>query len=232
MPTALSAVSVDGCHSSCIAEVAMMPDAPETPAIDVRNLQEFFRDAVHDALARQHVGVDDHTEHYVVNLLTMFARSEALFEPTREGPRLRPLALMLAEAAAAPCSEQRSRTLQRLGDVSLFVAGFLSHGLARRLVDVDYHIAMGGRAYGTLADTCGSGARGRALAGVFAELAAKFQRLVDALNDVSEMSWRHTDRDVLRLYEVWLKTGSSRAHGLLRQLGVSPTVVPIGRAPN
>jgi hypothetical protein len=37
---------------------------------------------------------------------------------------------------------------------------------------------------------------------------------------------------VLRLYEVWLKTGSPRAHGLLRQLGVSPAVVPIGRVPN
>jgi hypothetical protein len=139
---------------------------------------------------------------------------------------------MLAEAASAPSSEQRRRTLQRLGDVSLFVAGFLSHGFARRLVDVDYHIAMGGRAYGTLAEHCGAGARGRALASVFAEMAAKFQRLVDALNEVSEMSWRHTDRDVLRLYEVWLKTGSPRAHALLRELGVSPAVVPVGRAPN
>jgi hypothetical protein len=116
-----------------------------------------------------------------------------------------------------------------MGDVSLFVAGFLSHGFARKLVDVDYHIAMGGRAYGTLADSCGHGVRGRALAGVFAELAAKFQRLVDALNEVSEMSWRNSDRDVLRLYEVWLKTGSPRAHGLLQQLGVAPAVVPMGR---
>jgi len=205
---------------------------PENPAIDVRNLREFFRDSVHEALARQQVGVDDHTEHYVVNLLTMFSRSEALFDATPEGPRLRPLALMLAEAAGAATGEQRSRTLQRLGDVSLFVAGFLSHGFARRLVDVDYHVAMGGRAYGTLADTCGTGARGRALAGVFAELAAKFQRLVDALNDVSEMSWRNSDRDTLRLYEIWLKTGSPRAHALLREKGVSPAVVPTGRRPN
>jgi hypothetical protein len=205
---------------------------PESPAIDVRNLREFFRDSVHEALARQQVGVDDHTEHYVVNLLTMFSRSEALFDATPEGPRLRPLALMLAEAAGAATGEQRSRTLQRLGDVSLFVAGFLSHGFARRLVDVDYHVAMGGRAYGTLADTCGTGARGRALAGVFAELAAKFQRLVDALNDVSEMSWRNSDRDTLRLYEIWLKTGSPRAYALLREKGVSPAVVPAGRRPD
>ena len=61
--------------------------ASGTPAIDHRNLQEFFRDSVHEALARQRVGVDDHTEHYVVNVLTMFARSEALFEPTPDGPR-------------------------------------------------------------------------------------------------------------------------------------------------
>jgi hypothetical protein len=210
----------------------MSPEPAATPAIDVRNLREFFRDAVHEALERQRVGVEDHTEHYVVNLLTMFARSEALFEPTTDGPRLKPLALMLAEAAGAPTAEQRSRALQRLGDVSLFMSGFLSHGFARKLVDVDYHIAMGGRAYGTLAGSCGAGARGRALAGVFAELAAKFQRLVDALNEVSEMSWRSSDRDLLRLYEVWLKTGSPRAHALLREGGVNPAVVPVSRVPN
>jgi hypothetical protein len=176
--------------------------------------------------------VDDHTEAYVVNLLTMFSRSDALFEPTPLGPRLRPLALMLADAAEAPSAEHRTRTLQRLGDVSLFVAGFFSQGFARRLVDLDYHIAMGGRAYGTLADTCREGVRGKALSGVFAELAAKFQRVVDALNDVSEMAHKHDHRDVMRQYEIWLKTGSPRAHGILRSLGVEPAVVPTGSIPN
>jgi hypothetical protein len=46
------------------------------------------------------------------------------------------------------------------------------------------------------------------------------------------MSWRQTDRDVLRLYELWLRTGSPRAHALLRELGVRPAVVPVGRASN
>ncbi len=206
--------------------------ANSSVGIDVRNLREFFRDSVHEALHRQHVSVEEHTEHYVVNLLTMFARSEALFEPTAAGARLRPLALMLAEAADARSTEERSRALQRLGDVSLFVAGFFAQSFARRLVDIDYHIAMGGRAYGSLADSCARGTRGRALAGVFGELAQKFQRLVDALNDVSEMSYTHTDRDVLRQYEIWLKTGSPRAHGILRRLGVEPAPVPVGRAAN
>ena len=50
--------------------------------------------------------------------------------------------------------------------------------------------------------------RRRVLGQVFAELAQKFQPMVDALNEVSETSHRHTDEDILRLYEIWLKTGS------------------------
>ncbi len=118
----------------------------------VADLREYFHDALHGALAHQHVAVEDQTEHYVVNLLTLFARSEQLFEPTSEGPRLRPLAQMLGEALEAPTSAQREHALQRLGDVSLFLAGCFAHGFARKLVDIDYHIAMGGRAYATLAD--------------------------------------------------------------------------------
>ena len=80
--------------------------------------------------------------------------------------------------------------MRRLGDVSLFIAGFFAQSFARKLVDVDYHIAMGGRAYGTLADNMRDSMRGQAFAAVFLELAQKFQRLVDVLNDVAEMAYQ------------------------------------------
>jgi hypothetical protein len=191
--------------------------------LPVANLREFFKDSVHGALAKQHVAVEEQTEQYVVNLLTLFARSEALYETTAEGgARLKPLALMLSDALEAPTAGARHRALQRLGDVSLFIAGFFAQGFAAKLVDIDYHIGMGGRAYGVLAAATARGSS-RVLAGVFAELAQKFQPLVDALNEVSECSYRHSDRDILRLYELWLKTGSARCHGLLKRLGVDPT---------
>jgi hypothetical protein len=190
--------------------------------VAVPNLREFFHDSVQTALRNQRVAVDDHTEHYVVNVLTMFARSEELYEQTSEGVRLKPLAHMLAEASDAATAQQRDGALRRLGDVSLFIAGFFAHSFARRLVDVDYHIAMGGRAYGVLAENMRGSVRGRAFAGVFHELAQKFQRLVDVLNDVAEMAHTPTDQDILRQYEIWLKTGSPRAYGILNRLGVAP----------
>jgi hypothetical protein len=190
--------------------------------VPVANLQEFFKDSLHGALLRQQVAVEDQTEHYVVNLLTLFARSEALYEGPPGCVRLKPLVVMLCEALEAPTPAERNRGLQRLGDVSLFVAGFFARSFAARLVDIDYHIAMGGRAYGELAQSIAHG-RGRVLAAVFAELSEKFQPMVDALNDISETSHRHTDRDILRLYELWLKTGSARCYSILERLGVRPT---------
>ena len=198
-----------------------MSEREQAQVVTVANLREFFRDNLHDALARQHLDVEDQTEHYVVNLLTLFARAEALYEQTPEGPRLKPLVVMMTEALEARTSGDRNRGLQRLGDVSLFVAGFFAHSFARKLIDIDYHIAMGGRAYRTLAEALAR-RRNAALAQVFAELAEKFQPLVDALNELSETSYRHSDRDILRLYELWLKTGSRRSYQLLRRLGVDP----------
>lgn len=199
-----------------------MEEHEANPLVAVTNLREFFHDSVQAALRKQRVDVDDHTEHYVVNILTMFARSEELYDATPDGVRLKPLALMLADAGEASSAQQRDETLRRLGDVSLFVAGFFAQSFARKLIDIDYHIAMGGRAYGTLADNLRGSIRGQAFAAVFLELAQKFQRLVDVLNDVAEMAHTHTDQDILRLYEIWLKTGSPRAHAILQKLGVAP----------
>jgi hypothetical protein len=195
----------------------------------VASLKEFFRDALHDALSHQHVAVEGETEHYVVNVLTLFSDADALYErhthnearSTDSRRQLKPLAMMLGEALEAPTSEARFRGLQRLGDVSLFIAGFFSAGFARKLVDVDYHIAMGGQAYGALAESCPP-ARARTMRQVFAELADKFQPMVDALNEISESAYQHTDQDRLRLYELWVKTGSERSRQLLRKLGLEP----------
>lgn len=192
--------------------------------VAVTDLAEFFRDALHSVLADQRVAVEEQTEHYVVNMLTLFARAERLYESTPDGPRLKPLAQMLSEALQAATVAERESSLQRLGDISLFMAGFFARGFARSLVDIDYHIAMGGGAYDALASSLERGRR-RALAQVFAELAAKFQPLVDALGEISDAAYVYTQRDILRLYEIWLKTGSLRARRLLRTLGIEAAPV-------
>ncbi|HEX5786825.1 MAG TPA: hypothetical protein VFY03_01500 [Woeseiaceae bacterium] len=186
----------------------------------VESLADFFRTSIGAAIARQRVAVDPQAAHYVVNLMTLFARSDALYEFNGGSYGLRPLALMLADAADADTPEERNYRLQRIGDVALFVSGFFADSLRTAAVDLDYYIRMGGSAYGSLSDEVRGSARRRAFAGVFRELARKFAVLVDVLHDVRDGAG--SDIDLLRTYEIWLKTGSRRAARLLRERDVIP----------
>lgn len=188
----------------------------------VTSLKEFFRTSVADAVARQNLVLDDHTEHYVVNLLTLYARSEVVFDRTENGTELRPLACILSESVDAADPAERNFALQRVGDLSLFLAGFFGDGMARKLVDVDYYVQMGGAAYGTLSHNVRGSSRGRWLAAMFEELASKFVGLVDVLAEIRDESREIQDADILRMYEVWLRTGSKRAARRLREAGIEP----------
>src|SRR5690606_34993432 len=195
----------------------------------VPDLRDYFRKSIDEAMARQNVEVDPHATHYVVNLVTLFARSEDLYEDHGDSYGLKPLALMMVDAVEAESAEMRKFSLQRIGDVSLFIAGFFAESLAHKLVDLDYYIRMGGNAYGSLSEEMRGTLRGRALAHVYAELARKFQLMVDVLNEVRDAARSSSDIDLLRTYEVWLRTGSKRAEKLLRQHGVVPMPNAVSR---
>jgi hypothetical protein len=190
--------------------------------VQVQNLADYFRTSIDAVISRQGVDVDPHAAHYVVNLLTLFSRSEELYEDHGESYGLRPLALMMADAAEARSVVERNYALQRIGDVALFISGFFADGLADKAVDVDYYIYMGGSAYGSLSVEVRRTFRGRAFADIYRELAEKFQVLVDVLNEVRDEARGESDRDLLRTYEIWLKTGSQRARNLLADNGIVP----------
>lgn len=194
--------------------------------VPVHNLTEYFRESVETVIDKQRVDVDPHAAHYVVNLLTLFSRSDEFYEDHGESYGLRPLALMMADAADASSVTERNFSLQRIGDVALFISGFFADSLADKLVDLDYYIYMGGNAYGSLSDEIRGTTRGAAFADIYRELAAKFQIFVDVLNEVRDSARPGSDVNLMRAYEVWLKTGSRRAAMLLKQNGV----VPIGGA--
>jgi len=122
----------------------------------------------------------------------------------------------LAQALESGGARQRV-TLKEIGDVALFVSGFFSDSLNRKLVDVDYYVSIGGRAYNVL-----SRVETDTFSPVFAELGEKFVGFVDVLSEVSERTSCTSNSDLLRLYEKWLKTGSRRSGQLLVERGVVP----------
>jgi hypothetical protein len=182
-----------------------------------KSAQEWFREMVGDALSQRRLKVQEVTEFYLVNLLASFLETERLFVEQPDGTvRSEPLALILLDAirSARPA---RNRALRRLGDTALFVSGFFGDSLARSTVDVDYYIAMGERAYGTLAGT----ERGAGREDLFGELSERFGLFVDLFAEIAELSDLRSNRGLIRLYERFLATRSERVANLLRERGVA-----------
>ncbi len=182
------------------------------------SLESFFWGMLGEALKERSVETAPETEHYLVQMLTAYAS-----QPVDETP----LALkMLAAREAAP--PERRRHLREVGDTSLFVSGFWSDSFARRAVDVDYYIGMGGIAYGQLART-GDGWVRDPNGSVYQELAERFARFVGVLEVLSRcLMPATTPQDIVKLYDRFKTTGSRWAASRLAALGV---VLPAGGRP-
>jgi hypothetical protein len=186
------------------------------------NVAEYFKESLSSALSRQKVKAEQDTVFYVVNLLAWYVRAENLFPQNSANAGPQPLALTYADAVEAKTPEERDAALRRLGDVALVVAGLFAASFSRKLVDIDYYIAMGGSAYGMLSEQTSGSVRARTFAAIFGELSVKFQAFVEALAIVGDNTPMGSQTDILRLYEIWLRTGSAYAAERLRQLGIEP----------
>lgn len=181
--------------------------------------QDFFRELVTEALGKQNIKTFPETEVYLVNLLNQFMVTERLYTRDADGhARSEPLALMFKEAIEMPQAEQQKTLLRNVGDVSLYVAGFFQDSLNRKLVDVDYYIDMGGNAYKQVAQRVEE----NIMKALYLELAGKFSRFVEVLAEISDRTTLKSEKDLLRMYELWVRTRSDRAARALQNAGIIP----------
>ncbi len=182
------------------------------------SLKEFFRLLVGEAVQRQHVTLAEVTEFYVVNLLSDFAAAEKLFVDQMGKKDTEPLALLYHRALQQE-REERIRTLRRLGDVSLYTAGFFSESLKDRAVGPDYYITMGGNAYAALAEL----SQASAFAGVYWELHTKFRAVVEVLEEIAARGLAaQGPSGQMQVFESWQRTGNGTLEKVLFDVGLMP----------
>ena len=183
--------------------------------VDVR---AFFRERVVEALRSLEVTTEQHTEHYLVELLAGFAVSEKVQDVST------PFVELLAQALEVTGPERTYR-LRNLGDAALYVSGFLPDSHEKRGITPTYVAAIGARAYGEVSRA----ARWQRAAHrfVFEELADRFEAFSRVLDEVREQTAMCTDGDVLRLYQRWCATRSPQLLRRLSRRGVAPR----GRGP-
>lgn len=195
-------------------------------------LRAHFREQVTTVSLKRGIRMDEEVEFYLVDLLARFATASAEEAPEEAGGEGRtPLAFLLKAALEAP-PPRRVQILRYLGDFALYIAGFFGDSLGRSLVDVDYYVSMGGRAYRSVSDTMGN-LQGRAhLQGLFAELGERFDQWVTLFDEISETAIQRSNRDLLRMYERYLHTGGERLRERLAARGIIPATAHVTKFVN
>jgi hypothetical protein len=183
------------------------------------SLKDFFRMVVGEVVKRQRVTIEEVTEFYVVNLLADYAQAEKLFTQENEGKReAEPLALLYHRALQQD-RDEKIRTLRRLGDVSLYTAGYFNSSLQDRAVGADYYMQMGKNAYSALADLSASSS----FSGVYQELCQKFSSIVEVLEEISARGMAATGpQGQLQVFEAWSRSGNGRLEQVLIDAGMLP----------
>jgi hypothetical protein len=185
--------------------------------IAASSLREFFKALLEEAVRQRKIALGEVTEFYVVNLLSEFATAEKLFTEDSEGRKdHEPLAILYHQALQQE-REQKIRTLRRLGDVSLYKAGFFSDSVRESVVGADYYIQMGGAAYGQVASLSPPGD----FAAVYRELQEKFRALVEVLEEIAARGLAASGpTGTLKVFESWVRSGNERLQKVLLDVGV------------
>ena len=185
--------------------------------VAVTSLKHFFRALLDEALGHTGLDVAEVTELYLADLLAEFAAADRLFAPDEPGGTEEPLAVLYHRAQAAE-REERIRILRRLGDVSLYKAGFFAGALRESVVGQGYTIDMGRAAYAQVATLARGG-----FAHVYDELGRKFRPLVEVLEGISARSVaRSSAAGALRVYDSWRRSGSDSLESVLVDAGLLP----------
>ena len=182
------------------------------------HLTDFFRKGLQTAQSEVDIQLAADTEFYLVSLLERLVPSHTRNQTSdlRE-----PLAFKLRRSLNAEGPSARL-AMQDLGESALLLASLFSGFLSRKLVDVEYCMGMGAGAYQRLAYSSRIRIRGGSPREAFEELAARFHEVVRILWAVRDLRSFTTQQDILRLYEVWVRTGNPEVAKRLAHLGITP----------
>lgn len=195
-----------------------MSDVPRAgPARIQRSLpRALFAELVAGALGKARLRPSPMATAYLIELLDERVR-QGSGEPEDQSTLAEALLEAQQDRGAA-----RIRRMRSLGDRALFVSGFLGDSLARSVVDIDYYCQIGGSAYGDVAVRLRDGGAGGSWTRLYSELSQHFGHFVDVLAEVGDRSRPEQPRNLLRLFERYLRTGSARDREQLIRSGQVP----------
>ncbi len=177
----------------------------------------FFKEALDKAMRNQHVQTSQEAAFYILEVLVKALRHD----PTEKTDKERAEA---EKAIAIRWIEARHvNEFINIGDSCLMISGVWWSTLLRKSVHVDYYINMGRHSYEKVSEIAPKN-----LADIFGELSNNFKDIANILTEATQCISMAEDsvsnRDILRIYEVYLRTHNPFLAQKLKSLNIN--VVP------
>ena len=170
----------------------------------------FFKEILDTAIKKRRVEISQEAAFYLLDILRLGLKEDPHFDAETTIKRYE---------AAFGIGELKS--FRAIGDSALIIAGIWWQSLARKLVNIDFYIELGRISYQREAE------KQKNLTELFEELSENFDKsvniLMEATRCISEANM--TNRDLLRIYEVWLETHNAFLEEKLQSYGINPVNV-------
>lgn len=154
------------------------------------SLQAFFYDQLTEVNKKYSAPLPRETIYYSSLVMDHFGESGKYFELNEEGKvREKTLGVKLLESTNLTKTTQKS-TLKDVGDTALFLCGYFSDSLNRKIVDLGYYQEIGQIAYRRLDSMVPSAYE---VPSFFEKLSYKFSSLAELMNIVSRKNQASSD---------------------------------------
>jgi hypothetical protein len=183
----------------------------------VSDVRDYFALELKTVMEKHKLSARDTSVLYLATLLSRNIESERFFCMGPDGKPADTLLTDLYIQYLQAKTEEQKIILQRLGDICLMISGYFAESVRKKVVDLGFYFGMGGSAYRSLSTLVEENEPRE----TFDELSVKFESFSNVLGEMSERSGIQSNKDVLRLYERWITTGSDRLKNILTEKGIA-----------
>ncbi len=186
----------------------------------VKNFEEHFLNLIQKATVDLKIKTSQPIKNYLVQILVYYAQTQNLFPGRSEDTQQKPLDTLAELWLTAHQSPDpiRSDLLKKIANQSLYMGGYFSASLEKKLIDIEYYIQMGESAFLSLSSLSKSDTQSR----LYTVLGSHFNQWIETLHYVAHQDFAQSDVGLLKLYENYLQTGSGSAYARLIERGVTP----------
>ncbi|MFN8370826.1 MAG: hypothetical protein U0T83_09420 [Bacteriovoracaceae bacterium] len=180
------------------------------------SLQGYFFDKLSKVNQKSLCPVNEEFLFYSCNVLNKFSTSENYFEIKDGKVREKILGVKLLEAPQNSKEEQK-RIYLDVGDTSLFLCGYFSGSLNRKIIDVSYYQKLGKLAYlhldGLVPNYFGKNAFYKNMSEIFELLAAMFSSISEEVV---------SNNKIFSIFDQWVETKTKESEAKLLVNGIHP----------